>query len=170
MRLSTRGRYAVAAMLELTVHAGQRPVTLAEISKSQGISLSYLEQLFAALRREGLVYGVRGPGGGYRLAKAAEQITAAQIIMAVDGYVGTPPEIEGDGEEDPGVGLWADLSRQVYELLDRMTLQEMAAGVQGGDAVYHGSLTESVHEARDRTAAGADEESPLRSWGRAAHR
>ncbi|MCB1666688.1 MAG: Rrf2 family transcriptional regulator, partial [Pseudomonadales bacterium] len=83
MRLSTKGRYAVTAMMDLAIHGEESSVTLADISECQGISLSYLEQLFARLRREGLVEGVRGPGGGYRLAKAAATITVADIINAV---------------------------------------------------------------------------------------
>jgi len=84
MRLSTKGRYAVTAMMHLAIHDRYGPVTLAEISQCQGISLSYLEQLFAKLRKQSLVEGVRGPGGGYRLARFPDQITVADIISAVD--------------------------------------------------------------------------------------
>ncbi len=87
MRLSTKGRYAVTAMLDLALHEGKGPVTLADISANQGISLSYLEQLFAALRAKHLVRGVRGPGGGYYLSKASAEITVADIICAVDEWV-----------------------------------------------------------------------------------
>jgi len=83
MKLSTKGRYAVTAMLDLAIHEGSGPVTLADISRCQGISLSYLEQLFARLRRRRLVRGVRGPGGGYRLARGANSITVAEVIAAV---------------------------------------------------------------------------------------
>jgi len=82
MRLSTKGRYSVTAMLDLAIHDRAGPVTLADISQCQGISLSYLEQLFAKLRSDGLVKGVRGPGGGYRLAKPASEISIASIISA----------------------------------------------------------------------------------------
>ena len=75
MRLSTKGRYAVTAMMDIALHQRVGPVTLADISQCQGISLSYLEQLFAKLRKGGLVEGVRGPGGGYRLARPADQIS-----------------------------------------------------------------------------------------------
>ena len=82
MRLSTKGRYSVTAMLDLAIHDKAGPVTLADISQCQGISLSYLEQLFSRLRKGGLVKGVRGPGGGYRLAKPASEINIAEIIHA----------------------------------------------------------------------------------------
>merc|ERR1712000_184489 len=78
MRLTTKGRYAVTAMLDLAIHAQQGPVSLNDISGRQGISLSYLEQLFAKLRRNGLVASVRGPGGGYRLSRESAQINVAQ--------------------------------------------------------------------------------------------
>ena len=83
MKLTTRGRYAVTAMLDLAIHGDDRPVSLADISGRQEISLSYLEQLFAKLRRGALVTSVRGPGGGYRLARARPQIFVAEIIDAV---------------------------------------------------------------------------------------
>ena len=85
MRLSTKGRYAVTAMMDIALHEKQGPVTLAEISQCQGISLYLtLEQLFSKLRKHGLVTGVRGPGGGYRLAKTADKISIADIIQSVD--------------------------------------------------------------------------------------
>jgi len=83
MQLSTKGRYAVMAMADLAGHSG-RPVSLAEIAERQQLSLSYLEQLFARLRRRGLVISARGPGGGYRLARTAEQTTIADVVTAVD--------------------------------------------------------------------------------------
>lgn len=126
MKLSTKGRYAVTAMLELALHENERPVTLAEISQCQGISLSYLEQLFAKLRRRGLVEGVRGPGGGYRLARPAADITVAEIITAVDEKMDAT---RCGGEENCHEGercltheLWTELSRQIYEFLDGITL------------------------------------------------
>ena len=84
MRLTTRGRYAVTAMLDLALHANEGPVALAEISRRQDISLSYLEQLFAQLRRRGLVQSVRGPGGGYHLGKEPNAISVAEVIEAVN--------------------------------------------------------------------------------------
>lgn len=128
MRLSTKGRYAVTAMMDLAIHNRSGPVTLAEISESQDISLSYLEQLFAKLRRNGLVEGVRGPGGGYRLAKAPGEITVADIIGAVDEVVDAT---RCHGHENCQSGrrcltheLWSDLSRQIHEFLEGITLAQ----------------------------------------------
>ncbi|NIX21922.1 MAG: Rrf2 family transcriptional regulator, partial [Actinobacteria bacterium] len=87
MRLTTKGRYAVTAMLDLAMNADSGPISLADISKRQEISLSYLEQLFARLRRAGLVGSVRGPGGGYLLAMAPTEITVARVIQAVNESV-----------------------------------------------------------------------------------
>jgi Rrf2 family iron-sulfur cluster assembly transcriptional regulator len=128
MRLSTKGRYAVTAMLDLAIHHNQGPVTLNDISQSQGISLSYLEQLFARMRKSGLVEGVRGPGGGYRLAQPAEQITIAKIIGSVDERVDAT---QCAGKEDCQEGerclthdLWCELSKQIYSYLDGITLAQ----------------------------------------------
>jgi Rrf2 family iron-sulfur cluster assembly transcriptional regulator len=88
MRLTTKGRFAVTAMIDLALHSGDGPVTLAEISERQKISLSYLEQLFGKLRRRALVSSVRGPGGGYNLAKPTDHVSVADIIVAVDEPTG----------------------------------------------------------------------------------
>ena len=115
MRLTTKGRYAVTAMLDLAIHATEGPVPLADISQRQGISLSYLEQLFARLRRQGLVSSARGPGGGYRLAHAASEIAVVDVINAIDENVNvTRCGGEGncqDGEPCLTHELWCDLSR-----------------------------------------------------------
>lgn len=128
MRLSTKGRYAVTAMMDLAIHDRIGPVTLAEISQCQSISLSYLEQLFAKLRKHKLVEGVRGPGGGYRLARPSGQITVAQIICAVDEKVDIT---SCQGKENCQEGdrcltheLWTDLSNQLFDFLDGITLQQ----------------------------------------------
>lgn len=129
MRLSTKGRYAVTAMLDLALHDVENPVTLADISENQGISLSYLEQLFASLRSKGLVKGVRGPGGGYFLGKAADEISIANIICAVDEWV---EFTRCRGEQNCHAGqrclthsLWDDLSKQIFDFLGDITLQEL---------------------------------------------
>jgi Rrf2 family iron-sulfur cluster assembly transcriptional regulator len=128
MRLSTKGRYAVTAMLDVAIHAPRGPVTLADISRCQSISLSYLEQLFARLRREQLVCGVRGPGGGYQLARPATDITIAAIITAVDEKVDAT--CGGDtpcGDDDSSClthELWCALSQRIYEFLDSISLQD----------------------------------------------
>jgi len=129
MRLTTKGRYAVTAMMELAIHEISGPVTLTDIANSQSISLSYLEQLFANLRKAGLVKGMRGPGGGYRLAVPPKQISIAQIIAAVDEKV----DVARSGSETDGQvtercltnELWADLSRQLYEFLDGISLGDL---------------------------------------------
>lgn len=130
MRLSTKGRYAVTAMLDLAVHTDKGPITLAAISHDQGISLSYLEQLFARLRREGLVEGVRGPGGGYRLAKAPEAISVADIIAAVDdkAEAAPSPDTPDSADGEPGVQeLWSRLSGQIFDYLASINLAEFLA-------------------------------------------
>lgn len=130
MKLSTKGRYAVTAMMDLALHENSGPVTLADISQCQGISLSYLEQLFARLRKHKLVKGVRGPGGGYRLALPAAQITIADIILAVDENVDATrcrgKENCQGGERCLTHDLWRDLSGQIYEFLDGISLAELA--------------------------------------------
>ena len=97
MRLTTKGRYAVTAMLDLALNAKEKPITLADISQRQGISLSYLEQLFSRMRKQGLVASARGPGGGYRLSRDADEINIAQVIEAVDEKVSLN-RCEGRGE------------------------------------------------------------------------
>lgn len=129
MRLSTKGRYAVTAMLDLALHAGKGPVTLADISANQGISLSYLEQLFAALRAKQLVRGVRGPGGGYYLGKPAEEISIANIICAVDEWVEFTRcggrENCRDGQRCLTHHLWDQLSDQIFQFLSDISLQDL---------------------------------------------
>lgn len=131
MKLSTKGRYAVTAMMDLALHEDSGPVTLAEISQCQGISLSYLEQLFARLRRRGLVTGVRGPGGGYRLARPAVQITVADVILAVDDNVDATRcagrENCQSGERCLTHDLWTELSQQIEAFLSGITLAGLAS-------------------------------------------
>ena len=127
MRLSTKGRYAVTAMMDLAIHEPKGPVTLADISRCQSISLSYLEQLFSKLRRENLVRGVRGPGGGYKLARPAGDITIAAIIAAVDEKVDST--CGGDSGCDEASTcltheLWCGLSKRIYDFLDSISLEE----------------------------------------------
>lgn len=123
MRLSTKGQHAVTAMLDLALNARHEPVTLADISQAQGISLSYLEQLFAHLRRRGLVEGVRGPGGGYRLARPAREITMAEVVAAVDGPAPARTEVDASADQRPMTGaLWGMLSREIYDFLDGITI------------------------------------------------
>ncbi|MES9908004.1 MAG: Rrf2 family transcriptional regulator [Candidatus Thiodiazotropha sp.] len=129
MRLSTKGRYAVTAMLDLALNGKNGPVTLAEISENQGISLSYLEQLFAALRNKDLVRGVRGPGGGYYLGKSADEISIANIICAVDEWVefarcGGRQNCSG-GARCLTHTLWDDLSSEIFNFLANISLGDL---------------------------------------------
>lgn len=129
MRLTTKGRYAVTAMLDLAMHQGEGPIALADIARRQGISLSYLEQLFAKLRRRTLVRSVRGPGGGYNLARSAGDIHVAEVISAVDEHVDTTrcggaANCHNDG---PCLTheLWSDLSDRIFEYLNQISLQQL---------------------------------------------
>jgi Rrf2 family transcriptional regulator, iron-sulfur cluster assembly transcription factor len=129
MRLSTKGRYAVTAMLDLAINGKNGPVTLAEISENQGISLSYLEQLFAALRSKELVRGVRGPGGGYYLGKSSDEISIANIICAVDEWVeftrcGGRQNCSG-GARCLTHTLWDDLSSEIFNFLANISLGDL---------------------------------------------
>jgi len=132
MRLSTKSRYAITAMLDLSLNGVDGPVTLADISEHQNISLSYLEQLFASLRSKALVRGVRGPGGGYFLGKDSSQITVAEIVCAVDEWVEyTRSEDYKRNSSEPlslsTRDLWDDFSDQLYNFLDSMTLASLVA-------------------------------------------
>jgi Rrf2 family iron-sulfur cluster assembly transcriptional regulator len=136
MRLSTRGRYAVMAMADLAAqtaaHGTARPVALAEIADRQGISLSYLEQLFGKLRRAGLVLSARGPGGGYRLAFPATETRIADIILAVDEpiratrcAVGSPRGCQGGRARCLTHDLWEELGNQIHMFLTSVTLEDV---------------------------------------------
>lgn len=129
MRLTTKGRYAVTAMLDLALHEGKGPISLADISERQGISLSYLEQLFAKLRRNELVGSVRGPGGGYQLKRSQREINVAEVIDAVNESVdATGCNKRGDcqsGEVCLTHHLWCDLSDQIHTFLNGITLADL---------------------------------------------
>lgn len=129
MRLTTKGRYAVTAMLDLALNAQQGPVSLADISERQSISVSYLEQLFAKLRKGGLVASMRGPGGGYQLSRSGHEIFVAEIIDAVDERMDVT-RCGGHGDCQQGVTcltheLWSDLSDQLHAFLESINLQEL---------------------------------------------
>ena len=131
MRLTTKGRYAVTAMLDLAIQASREPVTLSDISLRQNISLSYLEQLFARLRRSELVQSVRGPGGGYRLGRDTQKIAVVDIIDAVDESVDAT-RCQGQGNCQQGEiclthHLWEDLSHQIHEFLSSISLADLMA-------------------------------------------
>jgi Rrf2 family iron-sulfur cluster assembly transcriptional regulator len=147
MRLTTKGRYAVTAMLDLAIHYKDGPITLADISKRQGISLSYLEQLFSRLRKNGLVDSARGPGGGYRLSRAASDINVADVITAVDEKIDAM-RCEGKGNcqnDGPCLthDLWCDLSAQIYSFLKSIDLGQLVErkGIEGLSARQDTSAT-----------------------------
>ncbi|MCC5885007.1 MAG: Rrf2 family transcriptional regulator [Gammaproteobacteria bacterium] len=129
MRLTTRGRYAVTAMVDLALHGSKGPVALADIATRQHISLAYLEQLFARLRRNGLVCSVRGPGGGYRLAEAGLDIAVVDIIDAVDESLDATRCGGGsdcqDGRTCLTHELWSDLSSRIHAFLKGVTLGQI---------------------------------------------
>ncbi|MFB3151235.1 MAG: Rrf2 family transcriptional regulator [Alphaproteobacteria bacterium] len=132
MRLSTKGRYAVMAMVDLATHGHGKPVALAEIADRQAISLSYLEQLFAKLRRGGLVGSVRGPGGGYLLAHAADATRIADIVLAVDEPIratrcmpGSPKGCTGDTSRCMTHDLWEELGNHIHLFLSSVTLYDV---------------------------------------------
>lgn len=130
MQLTTRGRYAVTAMVDITIHQHAGPVSLNQIADNQNISLSYLEQLFAQLRQANLVIGLRGPGGGYKLAHPAESISVAKVVQAVNESVdatqcGGMKNCSG-GYRCLTHSLWDKLSRQLYDFLDGISLADLA--------------------------------------------
>lgn len=129
MRLTTKGRFAVTAMMDLALNGGREPVTLAEISQRQKISLSYLEQLFGKLRRHALVSSVRGPGGGYRLAKDLNAVAVADIILAVDEPIDATQCGGKENCRDDGKclthDLWARLNEHIFGYLGAVTLQQL---------------------------------------------
>ncbi len=131
MRLTTKGRFAVTAMIDLALHSGEGPVTLAGISDRQRISLSYLEQLFGKLRRHQLVDSVRGPGGGYRLARPMPRISVADIVRAVDEALDATQcgGRENCREEERCMthDLWMTLNAKMYEYLESVSLADLVA-------------------------------------------
>lgn len=134
MRLTTKGRFAVTAMIDLAMRQGKGPVTLAGISERQSISLSYLEQLFGKLRRHEIVESIRGPGGGYSLARRADKVTVADIIIAVDEPIdatlcGSKDSCNGASAGHDGRcmthDLWATLNAKMVDYLDSVSLQDL---------------------------------------------
>jgi Rrf2 family iron-sulfur cluster assembly transcriptional regulator len=130
MRLTTKGRFAVTAMIDVALHGHHGPVTLAAISGRQKISLSYLEQLFGKLRRSGLVESVRGPGGGYNLAKVPEAMSVADIITAVDEPIdatqcGGQENCHGDDHRCMTHELWTGLNEHIFSFLSGITLAQL---------------------------------------------
>lgn len=135
MRLTTKGRFAVTAMVDLAMRQGRGPVTLAAISERQGISLSYLEQLFGKLRRHKLVSSVRGPGGGYCLAQSAQAITVADVIAAVDEPLDATQcggkENCNDDRRCMTHDLWTTLNAKMHEYLSSVSVEDLVAHQHG---------------------------------------
>lgn len=129
MRLTTKGRFAVTAMVDLALRHGSGPVTLAEISGRQKISLSYLEQLFGKLRRQHIVDSVRGPGGGYCLGRDMSELTVAEIILAVDEPIDATQCGGKENCKDEGKclthDLWATLNARIFDYLGSVTLRQL---------------------------------------------
>ena len=132
MKLSTKGRYAVMAMVDLATHATGKPIALADVAERQEISLSYLEQLFGRLRRGHLVKSVRGPGGGYLLAREAAEIRVADVIMAVDEPIkatrctpGSPSGCQSRQQRCLTHDLWNELGNQIYLFLNSVSLEDV---------------------------------------------
>ncbi len=170
MKLTTKGRYAVTAMLDVAMHTRNGPVSLAEVARRQKLSLSYLEQLFSRLRRKGLVNSSRGPGGGYALSRDPEGISVADIVVAVDEPVdvtrcGGKANCNSDSRcltHD----LWTDLSQQVYDFLSTRSLADVLQrhreqmekdGVQ--EVVMHGAPLQASTDKSHATAEAAAERS-----------
>ena len=134
MRLTTKGRFAVTAMIDVAMHGGKGPVTLAAVSERQRISLSYLEQLFGKLRRNGLVDSVRGPGGGYSLARAADTVSVADIILAVDEPIDATQcggrENCKDDRRCMTHDLWSGLNDHIFSYLHGVTLAELVTAAK----------------------------------------
>lgn len=154
MRLTSKGRYAVTAMLDVALHTGTGPVSLADISERQGISLSYLEQLFARLRKHGLVSSVRGPGGGYQLGKAAMDISVSDVIFAVDESVDAT-RCQGKADCHGGTRclthtLWQDLSHRIEDFLTNISLGELVHQQEVQKVNRQNSrIINSIHAATD---------------------
>jgi len=146
MKLSTKGRYAVMAMVDLASHSRGNPVALADIAERQEISLSYLEQLFGKLRKGGLVKSVRGPGGGYLLARIAQQTRVSDIILAVDEPIqttrcspGTPAGCHNNKGRCLTHDLWEELGNQIYLYLSSVSLHDICERrILGSSGMFHG--------------------------------
>src|SRR5512135_3409271 len=157
MRLTTKGRFAVTAMVDLAMRSGKGPVTLAGISERQKISLSYLEQLFGKLRRNNVVASVRGPGGGYCLARPANKITIVDIIVAVDEALdATNCDAKGDCQDGKPClthDLWYGLNESIHEYLSKINLQQLVDGQNKTSDVAAVVIEKSENPARARAVA-----------------
>lgn len=148
MRLSSKGQIAISGMIFLALNGKGKAMTASEIASDQGISVSYIEQLFANLRESGLIEGVRGPGGGYRLAQSADNITVADIVTSVDDRTYAMRETiiphYGDNVRYQSQLMWSSLSRKIYQFLHDITLQDCIE--RGDDA--HNLAVHAAHLAK----------------------
>lgn len=147
MKLSTQGQHAIMAMLALAIHDDDGAVRLGDLAAQQGISLSYLEQIFARLRHEGLVEGIRGPGGGYRLSRHADEITLAEIIQAAedDAVVAmNSPQGAAMRGQDLVQRMWSELSGQFYRFMEDITLDSLMEGHELPRKTYQMGETASL--------------------------
>ena len=144
MRMSTKAQSAVTATLSLALHYKDGPLNVADLSEEQGISVSYLEQLFAYLRRGGLVQGVRGPGGGYILTRPASDISLADIVAAVDGAEESPRRTGLGQDNNPTAEMWDDLGKVFYDFLKGITLEDVVKRnkLQSGEPVSNAAAAE----------------------------
>ena len=158
MRLTTKGRFAVTAMIDLALHHGSGPVTLAEISGRQKISLSYLEQLFGKLRRHQLVESVRGPGGGYCLAKDMDKVTVTDIILAVDEPIDATQCGGKENCHDDGKclthDLWAALNERIFDYLGGVSLRQLADSQRAKEAARQSGVAQ-VRDMREKRTVSA---------------
>jgi Rrf2 family iron-sulfur cluster assembly transcriptional regulator len=161
MRLTTKGRFAVTAMIDLAMQHGSGPVTLAEISGRQRISLSYLEQLFGKLRRHQLVESVRGPGGGYVLAKNMAEVSVSEIILAVDEPIDATQcggkENCYDDRKCLTHDLWAALNARIFDYLGGVTLRQLADAQKAKEAAE----ASGVAQMRDMRAPAGKRTTPV---------
>ena len=156
MRMSTKAQSAVTATLSLALHYKDGPLNVADLSEEQGISVSYLEQLFAYLRRGGLVQGVRGPGGGYILTRPASDISLADIVAAVDGADESRRRTGLGQEHNPTAEMWDDLSKVFYDFLKGITLEDVVRRnkLSSGDQVSTAATAELRGAAADSLRRG----------------
>ena len=152
MRMSTKAQSAVTATLSLALHYKEGPLNVADLSEEQGISVSYLEQLFAYLRRGGLVQGVRGPGGGYILTRPASDISLADIVAAVDGPQAIEPAARpAFGQNGQTAEMWSDLSKVFQDFLQGITLEDVVkrqTTAKEGETVAHAQPMRMAAEKR----------------------
>jgi len=159
VKLTTKGRYAVTAMLDLALHYGEGPITLSDIAQRQGISLSYLEQLFSRLRKQSLVASVRGPGGGYSLGRQAGEIYVGEVINAVDESLDTTG-CQGmgnchDNKRCLTHDLWIDLGNQIYNYLNNISLQDLMDRRAVQEAAAHQENAARMEVGIDQTSRQA---------------